>query len=58
MADDVLAPAGVDLWASVLRRQPWPLPLLATYPMDVTAGIRRDARNSTRAMVPSFVTRV
>ncbi|RUP38969.1 YqgE/AlgH family protein [Gordonia sp. (in: high G+C Gram-positive bacteria)] len=38
MADDVLAPAGVDLWASVLRRQPWPLPLLATYPMDVTAN--------------------
>ncbi|GED96174.1 YqgE/AlgH family protein [Gordonia crocea] len=38
MADDVLAPPAVDLWAEVLRRQPWPLPLLATYPMDVTAN--------------------
>ncbi|QKT08918.1 YqgE/AlgH family protein [Gordonia sp. X0973] len=38
MPDDVLAPAGTDLWATVLRRQPWPLPLLATYPMDVTAN--------------------
>ncbi|WP_415032797.1 YqgE/AlgH family protein [Gordonia sp. (in: high G+C Gram-positive bacteria)] len=38
LADDVLAPAGIDLWATVLRRQPWPLPLLSTYPMDVTAN--------------------
>lgn len=32
---DLLAPPTVDLWASVLRRQPWPLPLLATHPIDV-----------------------
>nr|WP_245548444.1 YqgE/AlgH family protein [Gordonia araii] len=38
LPDDVLSPAGVDLWATALRRQPWPLPLLATYPMDVTAN--------------------
>lgn len=38
LPDDILAPAGTDLWATVLRRQPWPLPLLSTYPMDVTAN--------------------
>lgn len=32
---DILAPPTVDVWASVLRRQRWPLPLLATYPVDV-----------------------
>ncbi|MFT3660633.1 MAG: YqgE/AlgH family protein [Gordonia sp. (in: high G+C Gram-positive bacteria)] len=31
---DLLAPASVDIWHEVLRRQPWPLPLLATYPTD------------------------
>lgn len=31
---DLLAPASVDVWHEVLRRQPWPLPLLATYPSD------------------------
>lgn len=31
---DLLAPADVDIWDTVLRRQPWPLPLLATYPVD------------------------
>lgn len=35
---DVLAGAAVDLWATVLRRQPWPLPLLATHPIDVTGN--------------------
>lgn len=33
---DLLAPPTVDVWADVLRRQPWPLPLLATHPIDVT----------------------
>lgn len=32
---DLLAPPTVDLWAAVLRRQPWPLPMLATHPIDV-----------------------
>lgn len=32
---DITAPATVDVWSSVLRRQPWPLPLLSTYPEDV-----------------------
>ncbi len=31
---DLLAPASVDVWQQVLRRQPWPLPLLASYPAD------------------------
>ena len=34
LPDDLLAPADVDVWDQVLRRQPWPLPLLATYPAD------------------------
>ncbi|HEX2297302.1 MAG TPA: YqgE/AlgH family protein [Pseudonocardiaceae bacterium] len=34
LADDVLAPAGVDLWSRTLRRQGLPLALLATYPSD------------------------
>lgn len=34
LPSDLLAPATVDLWHDVLRRQPWPLPLLATYPME------------------------
>ena len=32
---DLLAPPAADLWFSVLRRQPWPLGLLATHPIDV-----------------------
>nr|WP_253647927.1 YqgE/AlgH family protein [Williamsia deligens] len=32
---DLLASAQTDVFASVLRRQPWPLPLLATHPIDV-----------------------
>lgn len=34
LPDDVLAPAEVDLWGRVLRRQGMPLALLATYPAD------------------------
>lgn len=33
---DILAPATVDVWSSVLRRQPWPLPMLSTFPEDVS----------------------
>ncbi len=36
LPDDVLAPAGFDLWGHVLRRQGMPLALLATHPTDVT----------------------
>lgn len=36
LADDVLAPAGVDVWGRVLRRQGMPLALLATYPDEPT----------------------
>lgn len=35
LASDVVAPARVDVWAQVLRRQPLPLALLATHPIDV-----------------------
>ena len=31
---DVLEPGRVDLWGRVLRRQPMPLALLATHPLD------------------------
>ncbi|MFT4087553.1 MAG: YqgE/AlgH family protein [Gordonia sp. (in: high G+C Gram-positive bacteria)] len=31
---DLLSPASVDVWQAALRRQPWPLPLLSTYPAD------------------------
>ncbi|MGH3910499.1 MAG: YqgE/AlgH family protein [Pseudonocardiaceae bacterium] len=34
LPDDVLAPAGIDLWSRTLRRQGLPLALLATYPTD------------------------
>ncbi|WP_454164210.1 YqgE/AlgH family protein [Gordonia iterans] len=34
LPSDLLAPATVDVWHEVLRRQQWPLPLLATYPAD------------------------
>lgn len=32
--EDVMAPAGMDLWGAVLRRQPLPWALLATHPID------------------------
>jgi putative transcriptional regulator len=32
---DVLVPAEVDLWSQVLRRQPWPLPILSTHPIEL-----------------------
>ncbi|MDV2477876.1 YqgE/AlgH family protein [Rhodococcus zopfii] len=35
LPQDLLAPAGPDLWARVLRRQPLPLALLATHPIEV-----------------------
>lgn len=35
---DVLAPPAVDVWSDILRRQPWPTPLLATHPIDVTVN--------------------
>ncbi|WP_070380183.1 YqgE/AlgH family protein [Rhodococcus sp. WMMA185] len=35
LASDVVAPARVDVWAQVLRRQPLPLAILATHPVDV-----------------------
>lgn len=35
MAGDVLSPSGIDVWARVLRRQPLPLALLATHPIDI-----------------------
>ena len=30
---DLLSEASVDVWQRVLSRQPWPLPLLSTYPL-------------------------
>lgn len=35
LPQDILAPAGIDMWARVLRRQPLPLALLATHPIEV-----------------------
>ncbi|MBA4021306.1 MAG: DUF179 domain-containing protein [Gordonia sp.] len=35
LPDDVIAPAEMDLWSQVMRRQPWPLPLLATHPIEL-----------------------
>lgn len=32
---DILAGSGVDVWGEGLRRLPWPMPLLATHPIDV-----------------------
>lgn len=32
--EDLMAPAGTDLWGKVLRRQPMPWALLATHPID------------------------
>ncbi len=36
LARDLLAPPAADLWADVLRRQPWPMPLVATHPIDLS----------------------
>ena len=36
LPSDVLVPPRVDLWARVLRRQPMPLSMLATHPIDVS----------------------
>ncbi len=33
---DLLAPPATDVWFDILRRQPWPLPLLATHPIDLS----------------------
>ncbi len=35
LASDVIGPPKVDLWAHVLRRQPMPLAMLASHPIDV-----------------------
>lgn len=35
LATDVIGPQRIDLWAHVLRRQPMPLALLASHPIDV-----------------------
>ncbi|MGL4305459.1 MAG: YqgE/AlgH family protein [Mycobacteriaceae bacterium] len=35
LAADVLAPPRYDLWAQVLRRQPLPMAMLATHPIDL-----------------------
>ena len=36
LPSDVLAESRVDLWGRVLRRQPLPLSLLATHPVDIS----------------------
>jgi len=36
LPSDVLVQPRVDLWARVLRRQPLPLTMLATHPIDVS----------------------
>lgn len=33
LPDDLLSAPSVDVWQRVLARQPWPLPLLSTYPL-------------------------
>ncbi|MDY5785693.1 MULTISPECIES: YqgE/AlgH family protein [unclassified Corynebacterium] len=38
LPSDVVAPAAADLWGDVMRRQPMPLPLFATFPRDVEAN--------------------
>ncbi|MGW0038049.1 YqgE/AlgH family protein [Gordonia sp. NPDC003376] len=38
LARDVLAPPTADLWSEVLRRQPWPLSLLSTHPLDTSVN--------------------
>lgn len=32
---DILAGADVDIWGEAMRRQPWPIPLFASHPIDV-----------------------
>jgi putative transcriptional regulator len=36
LPSDVLVQPRVDLWGRVLRRQPLPLSLLATHPIDIS----------------------
>lgn len=36
LPSDVMAPPRVDLWGRALRRQPWPIALLATHPIDIS----------------------
>jgi putative transcriptional regulator len=36
LPSDILAESRVDLWGRVLRRQPLPLSLLATHPIDIS----------------------
>lgn len=36
LPSDVLVPPRVDLWGRALRRQPWPMSLLATHPIDIS----------------------
>jgi putative transcriptional regulator len=36
LPSDVLVEPRVDLWGRALRRQPWPLSLLATHPIDIS----------------------
>jgi len=36
LPSDVLVEPRVDLWSRVLRRQPLPLSLLASHPIDVS----------------------
>lgn len=36
LSSDVIAAGSVDVWGDVMRRQPMPLPLYSTYPMDVS----------------------
>lgn len=36
LPSDVLVPPRIDLWGRALRRQPWPLPMLATHPIDLS----------------------
>ena len=35
LASDLVGPPGTDVWANVLRRQPLPLAMLATHPIEV-----------------------
>ena len=36
LPSDVLVPPRVDLWSRVLRRQPLPMALMATHPIDLS----------------------
>ncbi|HET9876531.1 MAG TPA: YqgE/AlgH family protein [Mycobacterium sp.] len=36
LPSDVLVAPRVDVWGRALRRQPWPLSLLATHPVDIS----------------------